>query len=141
MTTVKLLIAAGALALSTQAGQAVVTAEGLIAGMQAEGYDWIEVTRGPSQFEIEAVRGNEKVEMVIDAASGATLRRETERADREDMARSGTEIRDRNRDFVDSQGRELDDDDHYDRDDDDDDRDRNDDRDDDDDGDDDRDDD
>lgn len=132
MNTVKLLIAAGALSLSAQAGHATVTAEGLISGLQAEGYGWVEVKRGPTQFEVEAVRGREKVEMVIDAASGAVLHRETERADREDRARSGTQIRDRDRDFVDARGRELDDDDdryddgryddgRYDRDDDDDD--------------------
>ena len=126
MNTVKLLIAAGALALSSQAGHATVTAEGLIAGLQAEGYGWVEVKRGPTQFEVEAVRGREKVEMVIDAATGNVLHRETERADRDDRARSGTEIRERSRDFVDAKGRELDDDDdrhdhdRYDRDDDDD---------------------
>ena len=111
MHTAKLLVAAGAVALSAQAGHAAVTAEGLISGLQADGYGWVEVKRGPTQFEVEAVRGKEKVEMVIDAATGAVLHRETERADREDRARSGSQVRDRNHDFVDSRGRELDDDD------------------------------
>lgn len=106
--------AAAALILTGTAALAV-TAEDLIAEYRAAGYDWIEVKRGPTQIKLEAVRGTEEVEIVVDAATGAVLKRETERADRDDMGRSGVRIRDTARDF--STGRGWDDDDDDDDDD------------------------
>lgn len=113
-----LLILAASLALSAQTAAAAVTAEQVISDLKAEGYGWIEVKRGPTQMKVEAVRGTEKLEFVIDRATGTVLDRETEIADAEDTARSGVSVRDRSRDFADDDSDDRDDD-SADRDDDD----------------------
>ncbi len=120
-----LLMLAASLALSAQTAAAAVTAEQVISDLKAEGYGWIEVKRGPTQMKVEAVRGTEKLEFVIDRATGTVLDRETEIADAEDTARSGVSVRDRSRDFADDDRDDDDgisddrDDDSADRDDDD----------------------
>lgn len=114
----RFLITAAAVLLSGQVAQAAVTAGTLISDLQAQGYTWIEVKRGPAQIKVEAVRGTEKVEFVVDAATGTVLEREVERADRDEIGRTGVQVADRRGDFVSADGRDLDDDDdHYDDDD------------------------
>ena len=99
----------------------------------AEGYDFVEIQQGLSQIKVEATRDGRTLEVVYDRATGQVLERELELADAEDAARTGVEIRVRNRDFTDDSddddrgGRDDDDDDDSDddrggRDDDDDDR-------------------
>lgn len=119
----KLLMTAAAVVLSGQAAMAAVTAQSLITELQGQGYSWIEVKRGPTQMKVEAVRGTEKLEFVVDAATGEVLAREVERADRDEMGRTGVEVADRGGNFVSATGRSLDDDDDHDDDHDDDDHD------------------
>ena len=96
----KLMVAA--LVLSGSMAMAAVTTEQLVADLQAEGYTWIEVKRGPTQIKIEAVRGTSKTETIIDAETGAILRSETEDANAAEQARIGVKVRERvrNRDFL-----------------------------------------
>ena len=88
----------------------------VIATFQEMGFDYIEVKEGITQLKVEAIQGSEKYEVIYDRATGTILKQETERADADEIGRSGVEIDRRARDF-------LDDDDDDSRDDDDDDRD------------------
>jgi len=92
-------------------------AEAVVKNLQDLGYDYIEVKRGQSQLKAEAVRGDQKLEVVYDLATGQIISREDEWADDDYVGRSGVEIRTENRDFLDDD----DDDDDFDDDDDDDD--------------------
>ncbi|WP_333816403.1 PepSY domain-containing protein [Tabrizicola sp.] len=91
---------------------AAVDTDALVADLQRQGYSWIEVKRGPTQIEVEAVRGTNKIETVYDIATGAVLDHETDRASRREQSRTGVKVRDSLRDFED-----RDDDDHWDDDD------------------------
>ena len=91
---------------------AAVDTDALVADLQQQGYSWIEVKRGPTQIEVEAVRGTKKIETVYDIATGAVLDHETDRASRREQSRTGVKVRDSLRDFED-----RDDDDHWDDDD------------------------
>ena len=97
----QLVMMAAAMALYGTTALAVVTAEDVVASLQADGYSWIEVKRGPTQIKVEAVKGTSKVEKIIDIETGRVLKTETETADPEDMGRTGVQIRDRDRDFLD----------------------------------------
>ena len=101
-----------ALAVSGAAATAAVTTESVVREFQADGYGWIEVKKGPTQMKVEAVRGTEKVEVVIDIASGDVLERETETASLRDQGRTGVQVQDRARDFTGRDDDSDDDDDH-----------------------------
>lgn len=107
----KLKLGVAALMLSGGMAMAALNTEAVVAGLQADGYTWIEVKRGPTQVKIEAVRGTEKIETIYDRATGVVIEREVEVADGDDLGRTGVEIRDRSRDFTDGRGRDDDDDD------------------------------
>ena len=79
---------------------AAIDTDGLVAGYQADGYTAIEVTRGPNQTKVEAVRGSSKVEVVYDNATGAALKSEHDTAEADDDIKPGVSVRDRNRDFT-----------------------------------------
>ncbi len=87
---------------------AAVNTDALVADLQQQGYSWIEVKRGPTQIEVEAVRGTEKIETVYDIATGEILDHEIDRASRREQNRTGVKVRDSLRDFEDRD----DDDDH-----------------------------
>lgn len=93
---------------------AAVDTEALVADLQRQGYTWIEVKRGPTQTEVEAVRGEVKIETVYDTATGRVLDRDTDRASRRERDRSGVEIRNAARDFEDRDDWDDRDDDRWD---------------------------
>lgn len=82
----------------------------LVAELQAEGYDFIEIKNGPTQIKVEAIRGTEKLEMIFDRETGELLKREIGRAGADDMGRSGIEIDTRKDDFLDDDEDDEDDD-------------------------------
>lgn len=84
----------------------------IVSDLQAQGYDYIEIKRGPTQTKVEAIKGNQELEIVYDNATGDELKRETGIADGEDVGRTGIEIETENRDFVDDRRRADRDDDH-----------------------------
>ena len=88
-------------------------AEDVIADLRAEGFDYFEVKNGPTQVKIEAIRGGDKVELVIDRESGAVLKREIESAG-DDAGRSGMDISARDKDFLGGGSSDDDDDDDHD---------------------------
>jgi hypothetical protein len=74
--------------------------DGLIANLQTQGFTSFEVKNGFSQSKVEAIRGTDKVEVVIDRATGTVLSTETGVASARDLGRVGISTRDRsNRDF------------------------------------------
>lgn len=74
--------------------------DSLIADLQSQGFTSFEVKNGATQSKVEAVRGTEQVEVVIDRASGAVLSTEVGVASARDQGRVGISVRDRsNRDF------------------------------------------
>jgi hypothetical protein len=79
---------------------AAIDTNGLISRFQGDGYTTIEVTRGINETKVEAIRNNEKVEVVYDNATGAVLETEFGAPDADDDIRPGVTVRDRNRDFV-----------------------------------------
>ena len=112
-------------ALPASVGFAAIDTDGLISRFQGDGYTTIEVTRGINETKVEAIRNNEKVEVVYDNATGAVLETEFGTPDADDDIRPGVTVRDRNRDFVrddddrdDDQDEDRDDDQDEDRDDD-----------------------
>lgn len=69
---------AAAFALAAAAAPAQDATQAAVDQFKADGYTRIEVETGPTQTKIEAIKGDTKVEVVIDNATGAVLKRETE---------------------------------------------------------------
>ncbi|KNG95210.1 hypothetical protein [Pseudaestuariivita atlantica] len=72
----------------------------VIENLQAEGFTGIEVKNGLTQTKVEAVRGDRKLEVIYDRATGSILKQEWEAADANDL-RDGVEVQSTSRDFVD----------------------------------------
>ena len=95
----------------------------VIAKFQEMGFDYIEVKEGITQLKVQAIQGADKYEVIYDRATGTILKQETERADADEIGRSGVEIDRRARDFLDDDDDDERRDEDDSRDDDDDDRD------------------
>ena len=84
---------------------AAVNADGftdaVLAKFQDRDFDYIEIKEGLTQVKVEAIRGNQKLEVIYDRATGTILKQEQERADADEIGRSGIEFDRRNRDFLD----------------------------------------
>jgi hypothetical protein len=80
---------------------AAINPASLAQSYRAEGYTYVEVKVGPTQTKLEAVKGNRKVEVIYDNASGAVIKSEFEDADDDYLGRTGVEIEDVSRDFTD----------------------------------------
>jgi hypothetical protein len=126
----RLMMFTAAAALSGTMAFAAINPQTLADAYIAEGYSYVEVKVGPTQTKLEAVKGDRKVEVVYDNATGQPIKQEFENADDDYVGRTGIEIEDSRRDFLDDD----DDDDSNDDDDSDDDNDDSDDSDDDSDG-------
>jgi hypothetical protein len=99
MRRILLMAAAGALICGSVAS-AEITTDSLVQHYRAEGYQFIEVTRGRSQIKVEAVKGSQKIEVIYDALTGAILKSEVEAARGTDIGRTGLQLRARDRDFL-----------------------------------------
>ncbi len=88
------------LVLTTTRVQAEVTPQSVIADYQAQGYARIEVRSGLTQIKVEAIRGTEKVEVILDKTTGAVLKTETYPVGLFENSTPGVSVRERNRDFV-----------------------------------------
>ncbi|MGV6811965.1 MAG: PepSY domain-containing protein [Brevirhabdus sp.] len=104
----------------------------IVSDLQSNGYEYVELKVGPTQVKAEAVKGDEKIEVIYDRETGEILSQEVDRADADEIGRTGVEIKNTNEDFADEQD-DDDDDDGVDEDDDEDEEDEDDDEDDDDD--------
>ena len=90
------------------AGPGLAVADGhtmndqIVADLQGQGFDYVEIENGLTQTKVEAVRDDGlKVEVVYDNQSGRIIEQEVERASAEDRRRRGVEVDRRARDFVD----------------------------------------
>lgn len=90
--------------------------------LQQDGFTRIEVQRGLTETKVEAIRGQMKLEVVYDRETGDVLKQETEAVGPGDDTAPGLQVRNRNRDFLDDDGRGRGHDSSDDDDDDDDDR-------------------
>lgn len=68
---------------------------------KADGYSRIEVETGPTQTKIEAIKGDTRVEVVIDNATGAVLKRESEAVEPGENVAPGVFVETDDDDFVD----------------------------------------
>ncbi|GGH23415.1 PepSY domain-containing protein [Cribrihabitans marinus] len=119
MRKIFMLTTAMALATSLEA-QSQTFNDQVVDGLAAQGFRATEIKTGPTQTKVEAVRGQTKLEVIYDRATGRILKQETERL-AGTGGNIGLEVSQEDRDFTDrSGGRRDDDEDH----DDDDDRDR-----------------
>ncbi len=100
---------AAVFALAATVALAQDATQSLIDQYQADGYTRIEVKVGPTQTKIEAIKGSTKVEVVIDNATGAVLKQETEAVSAGENTTPGVFVDTRDDDFVD--GSDDDDDD------------------------------
>lgn len=75
--------------------------DSVVGNLRELGYDFIEIQEGINQIKVEAIRGTDKLEVIYDRASGRILKQERERAEADEIGRTGLQIRNRNRDFLD----------------------------------------
>lgn len=87
---------AAVLALVSGAALADVTQQ-VIDGLKANGFERIEIQRSASTLKVEATRGTEKLEQIIDRATGEILKQETERLRPGERLSEALSIRDRDR--------------------------------------------
>jgi hypothetical protein len=99
----RLMLLSTALMLSAGIASAAITADDLVTTYQAQGYTTIEVKTGPTQIKVEAVLGRTKVEAIYDAATGAVLKQESDRAKRRE-AGQGVELSTTTHDFLNGNG-------------------------------------
>jgi len=72
----------------------------IVSSLQSQGFERIEIRTGLTQVKVEAIRGQDKVEIVYDLATGAVLSQQTGRIRANDTVVPGVESRNENRDFI-----------------------------------------
>jgi hypothetical protein len=105
----RLIFLTTAVAFSASMAMAATTSGDLVAAYKAEGYTKIEVTTGRTQIKVEAVKGNSKIEVIYDAATGAILNQESKWAKRSDRG-NGVALATSSDDFTDNDAESGDDD-------------------------------
>lgn len=100
-TKLMMFTAAAALSANMAFAQAAIDPQSLADAYLAEGYSYVEVEVGPTQTKIAAVKGDTKVEVIYDNATGAIIKQESELADQEYLGRTGIEIDQSDEDFED----------------------------------------
>ncbi|MEZ5888547.1 MAG: PepSY domain-containing protein [Paracoccaceae bacterium] len=97
----RIAILAAAFALSAGIAFAQDALDNTVTDLQAQGFTRIEARHGPTQTKIEAIKGNVKVEVVIDNATGQVLKSETGTVEPGENTAPGVFVRDGDKDFVD----------------------------------------
>ena len=85
----KLLTYTAAVALSASVAFAAVDGNAIADAYLAAGYDFVQVKVGPTQTKVEAIKGDSKIEVVIDNATGSSIKTEQEPADADEIGLSG----------------------------------------------------
>ena len=112
MHTKPTLTVAAAFALWSAAANAGAFEEMVIERYQEMGFQFIEVKEGLTQTKVEAIMADgRKVEVIYDRATGQILKQENERADSDEIGRSGVQFDRENEDFLDDDERDDEDDD------------------------------
>ncbi|SPH24214.1 hypothetical protein DEA8626_03264 [Defluviimonas aquaemixtae] len=97
--TRKLILTSSAIVMLGSAAMAELSARDVISDLRAQGFNDIEVKVGPTQIKAEASNGTDKLEVIMDRASGSTLKQEIY-AGQGGEVDPGIEIDTRTRDFV-----------------------------------------
>ena len=98
----RLLMFTAAAALSANMAFAAINPQTLADSYIAEGYTYVEIKVGPTQTKLEAVKGDRKVEVIYDNASGEIIKKEFDDVGDDYAGKTGVEIEDTNEDFADS---------------------------------------
>lgn len=96
-----LLSTTAALAITASAAFSQSIAEQVIAQLQEQGYERIEVKNGPTQVKVEAIRDGMKMEVIYDAATGEVIKQEVGPVDGDDDMTPGVSVDDDDEDFID----------------------------------------
>lgn len=97
----KLMMFTAATALSANMAFAAINPQSLADSYIADGYRYVEVKQGPTQTKLEAIKGDVKVEVTYDNATGDIIKQESEAADAEYIGKTGVEIKTTDEDFED----------------------------------------
>jgi len=89
-----------AMVLSAGVAMASLFDDQIVSSLQSQGFERIEIRTGLTQVKVEAIRGQDKVEIVYDLATGAVLSQQTGRIRANDTVVPGVESRNENRDFI-----------------------------------------
>lgn len=90
---------AAAFAFSANMALALTTDE-LIATYQSQGFTHISIKSGPTQIQIEAIKDGQKVEVIYDKATGATIKSEAHNIGTVGSADPGVRLREVDHDFA-----------------------------------------
>ena len=96
-----LLSTTAALLIGTAGVSAQTVAEQVIAALQDQGYESIEVTTSPTQVKVEAIRDGRKLEAIYDAQTGEILKQEVENVDPDEDYTPGVSFDNEDDDFID----------------------------------------
>ena len=96
-----LLTTAAVLGLFAGAAAATPFTDQVVSGLQAQGFDHIEIVEGSTQLKVEAIRGTTTFEIIYDLATGTVLKQETGTVEAGTDAMPGVEIASEDGDFVD----------------------------------------
>lgn len=91
--------AAALMLLSATQAPAAITGQDIVNQFQSSGYKGIEVTVGPTQAKVEAVKDGIKVETVYDLATGDVVKSETQAAEADDDVSDKVEMHTTDKDF------------------------------------------
>lgn len=94
-----LMMFTAAAALTATVAFAAVDAQALADQYVANGYTYVEVKVGPTETKVEALKGDQYVEVVYSNETGAVISQETQPADPEDVGKTGVEIKTVTEDF------------------------------------------
>lgn len=95
-----MILLATAVAFSGSMALAALSAQGLVDSLTAAGYTRIEVKTGPTQTKVEAIRGTDTLEQVLDNASGNVLKSETGTVEPGSDTSPGVSIKTGSKDFI-----------------------------------------
>ena len=96
------------LATTTISTAAAITPQELASRYQSEGYTRVEIDYRGDRAEVEAIRGDLKIERLYDLGTGAVIREERDRVDNDDNTRPGVYVRQDDDDRWDDDGRDDD---------------------------------
>ena len=84
---------AAAFAIWCGAANADAFTDQIVADLQGQGFEFIEIKDSPSFVKVEAIRGSEKLEVIYDRSTGEIVKRENEQADADEVGLSGVDVK------------------------------------------------
>jgi hypothetical protein len=104
----KLMMFTATMALSTGMALADIDADALADDYLEEGYTYVEVKQGPTQTKVEAVRGDDAIEVIYDNETGEVIEWENQDADDDYEGKTGKDVKQVDDDFRDEDDSEDD---------------------------------